>query len=91
MKKKSLTDITNPSLKGVLLHPKPKISMFYVYLKIIINTFFEKYIYLTVNCPRNSKNGIEIFVGPSVFKLWIKTVKMLFGSITLKPLGLPKF
>ena len=36
------------------------------------------------------RNGIEILVGQVVFKLWIKTVKMLFGSITLKPLGLPK-
>ena len=33
------------------------------------------------------KNGIEILVGQAVFK--IKTVKMLFGSITQEPLGLP--
>ena len=37
------------------------------------------------------KNGIEILVGQAAFKLWIKTVKMLFGSITQEPLGLPKF
>ena len=37
------------------------------------------------------KNGIEILVGQAVFKLWIKTVKILFGSITQEPLGLPKF
>ena len=37
------------------------------------------------------QNGIEILVGQAVFKLWIKTVKMLFGSITQKRLGLPKF
>ena len=37
------------------------------------------------------KNGIEISVGQAVFKLWIKTVKMLFGLITQEPLGLPKF
>ena len=38
------------------------------------------------------KNGIEILVGQVFFffKLWIKTVKMLFGSITQEPLGLPK-
>ena len=28
------------------------------------------------------KYGIEILVGKAVFKLWIKTVKMLFGSVT---------
>ena len=37
------------------------------------------------------KNGIEILVGQVVIKLWIKTVKMLFGSITQEPLDLPKF
>ena len=37
------------------------------------------------------KNGIEISVSQAAFKLWIKTVKMLFGSITQEPLGLPKF
>ena len=37
------------------------------------------------------KNGTEILAGQAVFKLWIKTVKMLFGSITQEPLGLPKF
>ena len=28
------------------------------------------------------KNGIEILVGPAVFKLWIKAVKIMFWSIT---------
>ena len=37
------------------------------------------------------KNGIEISVGQAIFKLWIKTIKMLFGSITPEPLGQPKF
>ena len=37
------------------------------------------------------KNGIEIFVGQAAFKLWIKTIKMLFGSISQEPLGLPIF
>ena len=31
------------------------------------------------------KNGTEILVGQAVFKLWIKTVKMLLGSITQEP------
>ena len=35
--------------------------------------------------------GIEILVGKVVFKFWIKTVKMLFWSITQEPLGLLKF
>ena len=37
------------------------------------------------------KIGIEILVGQAVFKLWIKTARMMFGSITQEPLGLPKF
>ena len=32
---------------------------------------------------------LEFSVGQAVFKLWIKTVKMLFGSITQELLGLP--
>ena len=34
------------------------------------------------------KDGIEILVGQAVFNLWIKTVKILFRSITQEPLGL---
>ena len=37
------------------------------------------------------KHGIEILVRQAIVKLWIKTVKMLFGSITQEPFGLPKF
>ena len=37
------------------------------------------------------KNDIKILVGLAVFKLWIKTVKKKFGSITQKPLSLLKF
>ena len=40
--------------------------------------------------PKKLKNGIEILVG-QVFKLLIKTVKLLFGLITQEPLGLPNF
>ena len=36
------------------------------------------------------ENGIEILVGQVVFKLWIKTFKMLFGSINQEPLGVLK-
>ena len=32
-----------------------------------------------------------LIVGQTVLELWIKTVKMLIGSITQEPLGLPKF
>ena len=34
--------------------------------------------------------AMAILVGQAVFKLWIKTVKILFRSITLEPLGLLK-
>ena len=37
------------------------------------------------------KKGIEILVGQAIFKLRNKTVKMLFGSVTGKLVGLPKF
>ena len=37
-----------------------------------------------------SKELTEILVGYTVFKLWIKTVKILFWSITQEPLGLSK-
>ena len=41
---------------------------------------------------RNSKMALEFYyIGQGVCKLWIKTVKMLFGSITQEPLGLSKF
>ena len=36
------------------------------------------------------KHDIGILVGQAVFTLWIKTVKMMFGSIT-QELGLPKY
>ena len=37
------------------------------------------------------KNGIEILVGQAVFKLWIKTVKIMFWSITQEPPDLLQF
>ena len=37
------------------------------------------------------KKGIEILEGQAILKLWIKTFKMLYGSTTQEPLGLPKF
>ena len=37
------------------------------------------------------KNGINILVGRAAFKLLVKTIKILFGSVTQEPLGLPKF
>ena len=36
------------------------------------------------NLSKELKTGIEILVGQAVFKLWIKTVKILFWSITPK-------
>ena len=37
------------------------------------------------------KTGIEILVGQAVFKLWIKTVKIMFWPKAKEPLGLLKF
>ena len=37
------------------------------------------------------KNGIEILVGQAVFKLWVKTGKIMFWSITQEQLGLLEF
>ena len=37
------------------------------------------------------KNGIEILVGQAVFKLQIKTAKIMFWSITHGLFGLLKF
>ena len=37
------------------------------------------------------KHGIEILVDQAVLKLWIKTVKIMFRSITHDPLGLLEF
>ena len=54
-------------------------------------------IYASYNIlSKELKNGIEIIVGQAifkgqaVFKLWIKTVKMMFGSIIQELLGLHK-
>ena len=59
------------------------------YLKII-NTFSKSNMHLIVNSRfKEFKNGFEILVELVVFKLRIKTVKMLFESITQEPL--PKF
>ena len=48
--------------------------------------------YLIVNRPRNKKKKKKKKKQqPSIFKLWIKTVKIMFVSISQEPLGLPKF
>ena len=63
-----------------------------LYLKII-NTFLKNYmwiLYCISKLSKELKNGIEILVGKAVFKLRIKTFKMLFRSITQELLGLPK-
>ena len=70
------------SFKGVL-HLLPKISMFCA-LSQNNQHLLEKWF-------KELKNGIEILVGQAVFKLQIKTVKMLFGSITQEPLGYLNF
>ena len=65
-----------------------KFACFVLYLKIINalkNNIYASYTKLI----KELKNGIEILVGQALFKLAIKTVKMLFGSITQELLGLP--
>ena len=68
--------IQKEAIKGVL-HLVPQKSMFcdLIYLKII-NTFLHaSYSKLS----KELKNGSGILVDPVVFKLWVKTVKMMFG------------
>ena len=43
------------------------------------------------NCLRNTKNDIDILLGQAVSKLWIKTIKITFRSITQEPLDVHKF
>ena len=72
-----------------ILHSWLKISM--------VCALFQNYQHLFEKNDNNNasfnklsnklQHGIEILVGQAVFKLWIKTVKMLFGSITQEPLG----
>ena len=66
------------TIKGVL-HLLPKISMFFFLYVKIINNFLKNELFIYKKCSRDSlKNGTEILVGQAVFKLQIKTVKMLF-------------
>ena len=66
-----------------------KLACFVLYRKII-NTLKNNYASYS-KLSKELKNGIGILVGQVVFKLWIKTFKMLFGSLTQEPLGLLKF
>ena len=61
------------------------LACFVPYLKII--HLYASYSKLS----KELKNGIEILVGQAVHEVTDETVKMLFGSITPEPLGLPKF
>ena len=64
-----------------------KLACFLLYLKII-NTLKNK---ICILCYSKLSKKLQILVCQAVFKLWIKTLKMLFGSITQEPLGLLKF
>ena len=56
------------------------------------NTSMNVWIYASKSkLSKELKNGIETLVDKTVFKLWIKTVKILLGSITQELLGLLKF
>ena len=75
-----------------VLHLLSKISIFCA-LSQNYRRFLEKeYMHLISHCKlsKELENGIEI-IGQAVFKLWIKTFKTLFGSITQEPSGLLKF
>ena len=65
--------------------PNQKLACFVLYVKII-NTFLKNNASGS-KLSKELKNGIEILVGQAVFKLWIKTVKIVFWSITQEPLG----
>ena len=73
--------------------PNQKLACFVLFLKII-NTFLQIiYIIYTSYSKlfKELKNGIDSLVGQAVFKLRIKTVKILFWSITQEPLNLLEF
>ena len=54
--------------KGVL-HPELKINIFCALSQNNQHLLEKLHMHLIVNCLRNSKNGIEILVGQTVFKL----------------------
>ena len=54
-----------------------KLACFVLYLKII-NNFLKNKSSILWKIVQGTQNGIEILVGQAVFKLQIKTVKMLF-------------
>ena len=62
-------------VKGVL-HLLPKICMFCA-LSQNKQQLFEKYVMHLIELFKELKNGIGILVGQTVFKLQIKTAKML--------------
>ena len=73
--------------KGDTAPPNPKLVCFVLYLKII-SIFLIKIIYASYSkLSKEQNDGIEMLVGPAVFKLWIKKVKILFWSITQEPFG----
>ena len=55
-----------------------------LYLKII-NTFLKNNLCIVKQISKELKNSIDILVDQVVFKLWIKTVKILFWPITQEP------
>ena len=63
--------------------PNLKLARFVLYLKII-DTFSKNSTCISKEIIQGTrkKNGIEILVGQAIFKLWIKTVKLMLWSIT---------
>ena len=73
-----------------VLHLLPQISMFCALSKNYQKSFWKMIYACYSKLFKELINGIDILIGQAIFKLWIKTIKMLFGSITQEPLGLPK-
>ena len=69
--------------------PNLKLACFVYYLKIV-NTLFFHNACIFKKIVKEFKNGIKILVGQAV-ELKIKTVKIIFSSITQKLLVLLKF
>ena len=69
-------------LKGVKYTLNLKLACFVCYLKV--STLCGKIMYICIlkQIVQGTQNDMEILVGQAVFKLWIKTVKILFCSIT---------
>ena len=77
----------NEVLRGYYT-PDLKLAVFVCYL-IIIDSFLKNNVCIS-KLYKEFKNGIESLVGQAFWGIWIKTVKILFWSLTQELLGLLK-